>query len=449
MRLLIVGLLLVVLTTPVQAQDSAIVFENVRPVDVESGRMGAARDVAVLDGWIVEADSIAGVDAVVRIDAGGRFLVPGLAEMHAHIPATSDAQAVDDVLALFLAHGVTTIRGMLGEPGHLALRSRLAAGERIGPRLLTSGPSLNGNSVPDPAAARRLVRRQAEAGYDFLKLHPGLLPDRFAAIDAAADGLDIDFAGHVSIAVGLERALGARQATIDHLDGYAQVLVPPSHPARNRPPGFFGLALADAMDPDLVETWAQRTAEAGVWNVPTQTLIENLAVADVEALAQRPAMRWVPEQTRASWVRQIRGLREGRDAESLERFVEVRRALIRALHESGAGLLAGADAPQVMNVPGDSLHHELAIYVAAGLTPAEALATATTNAAAFLEETARGCLRPGCVADLVLVDADPLDDIANLRRIAGVMRAGEWFDRERLDALLSEVAERAEPTGPG
>lgn len=429
---------------PLAAQ--TVMFENVRVVDVESASTSAPTTLAVRDGWIVEADQ-AGAESTT-IDADGGFLIPGLAEMHAHVPPFADRAAVDDVLALFLAHGVTTIRGMLGEPGHLALRSALAAGERVGPRLITSGPSLNGSSVPNVRRAREMVRIQAEAGYDFLKLHPGLLPDTFAAIDAAADGLAIGHAGHVSIGVGLERALAAGQATIDHLDGYAQVLVPADSPARQTEPGFFGFNIASAMEMDRVAEWARRTAEAGVWNVPTQTLIENIAVNDIDALLERPAMRWVPAGTKAQWMARIEQMRASANEDALAHFVSVRRALIKALHDADAGILLGADAPQIMNVPGDALHHELEIYVEAGLSPVEALATGTANVAEFLGQSAHGCLRPGCVADLVLLAADPLEDISNVRRIRGVMRGGEWFDRERLDAMLSEVEARADPTGP-
>ena len=436
--------LMVACSGPLPAQ--TVVFENVRIVDVESASVGAPTTLVVRDGWIVAPDPI-GTNATI-VDADGKYLIPGLAEMHAHVPPSTDRQAVDDVLTLFLAHGVTTIRGMLGEAGHLSLRSQLAAGDRIGPRLITSGPSLNGNSVPDVRRARETVRRQAEAGYDFLKLHPGLLPDTFKAIDEAADGLDIGHAGHVSIGVGLERALAAGQATIDHLDGYAQVLVPADSPARQTEPGFFGFNIAAAMEIDRVVEWARRTAEAGVWNVPTQTLIENIAVNDIDALLERPAMRWVPPETKAQWMARIEQMRASADSDALAHFVTVRRALIKALHDADAGILLGADAPQIMNVPGDALHHELQIYVQSGLSPAEALATGTTNVAEFLGQSATGCLRPGCVADLVLLAADPLEDISNARRIQGVMRAGNWFDRARLDVMLSDVASRADPTGP-
>jgi imidazolonepropionase-like amidohydrolase len=402
--------------------------------------------VHIVDGWIVDPAEAADPERV--IDGSGLFLVPGLAEMHAHVPPFDDAQQVDDVLRLFLAHGVTTIRGMLGEPGHLILRRQLGSGERIGPRLITSGPSLNGSTVPSPGAARRAVLAQAEAGYDFLKLHPGLMPGNFAAIDRAADALGIGYGGHVSIGVGLDRALAAGQATIDHLDGYAEALVPADHPARLREPGLFGFKLGDALDPAGIDALAARTATAGVWNVPTQSLLENLAMSDLERLGSDPAMRYVAPATRAAWIERIGAMHADTDPESLARYIDTRRQLIVALHRAGAGLLAGADAPQIFNVPGDSLHRELALYVAAGLTPGEALASATTEVARFLGQAGRGCIAPGCVADLVLLEADPRLDIAHLRRIRGVIRAGRWFDRDELDRMLDEIASRVAPAGP-
>lgn len=448
-HVLFVVVLLPVLLAPVvdAFAQRALLIENVRVVDPDRAIASGPRDVAVLGGWIVETAALDGVpeDDRVVVDAEGRWLIPGLAEMHAHVPPMSDPQRVDDVLSLFLAHGVTTVRGMLGEPGHLALRTELADGRRFGPRLITSGPSLNGNSAPDAEAARRLVRRQAEAGYDLLKLHPGLLPDTFAALTRAADGLAMPYAGHVSAAVGLDRALAARQSTIDHLDGYAQALVPDGHPARRAEPGFFGMALADALDADRITELARATRSAGTWNVPTQTLIENIAVGDLDALTKRPAMRYVATATIDQWRRQVEQLRQPYSDDELQRFVDVRQSLILGLHEAGAGLLLGADAPQIFNVPGDAAHQELELLVEAGLTPAEALASGTTAPARFLDQPAHGCISTGCVADLVLLDGDPLADIANVRRVRAVVRAGVWLDRDDLDRRLAAIARRARP----
>ncbi len=416
------------------------VFDNVRLVDPASGTVSEAVSLGVQHGVIIDLSEADSIDR--RIDTGG-FLMPGLAEMHAHVPPLRNPQQLHDVLQLFLAHGITTIRGMLGEAGHLTLRQQLANGEVIGPRLLTAGPSFNGNSVSSVEQAAGMVRAQAEAGYDLLKLHPGLWPEVYDQIVATAGAVGIDYSGHISVAVGLERVLASRQGTIDHLDAYAQALVPESHDLYGTDPGFFGINLVDGMDASRIEELARRTAAAGIANVPTQTLMENIFIGDIDALMARPAMRYIDASTRARWQETVERLRPSHSPAQRERFIELRRQLIRALNQAGARILLGADAPQILNIPGDSTHHEMALYVAAGLSPAEALASGTVNVAEYLHQTGYGCLRPGCVADLVLLEANPLDNIHHTRRILGVMRAGQWFNRASLDSMLNEIAERA------
>jgi imidazolonepropionase-like amidohydrolase len=198
------------------------------------------------------------------------------------------------------------------------------------------------------------------------------------------------------------------------------------------------------MDPARIPALARATADSGVANVPTQSLVENWATGDIEALMAREAMQWIPREVAERWREQAQRLRaQYASAESAARYVELRRELIGALHEAGAPILAGADSPQILSIPGDAIHRELAIYVQSGLSPAEALATATTHVADYLGESNRGCLEPGCVADLVLLENNPLEDIDNTRSIRGVMRAGEWYDRDRLDTALDEIAARA------
>ena len=435
---------IVALSLSLSLDAGTLVFENVRLIDAESGTVSEPVRLAVRDGFIVDADEIAEPDAVID-DSG--YLMPGLAEMHAHVPPMRVGdQQVHDTLMLYLAHGITTIRGMLGETGHLELRQQLANGEITGPRLITSGPSFNNNTVSSPSAARDMVRAQAEAGYDLLKLHPGLWPEAFHAIAETAEKLGIDYSGHISVAVGLDRALDSNQGTIDHLDGYGQKLVPEDHALYGTDPGLFAVNLVEGMDESLIPELARRTAEAGVANVPTQSLMENWAIGDIDALMEREAMGWIPTETRAQWRERVEDIRNRIPEGQGERFIEIRRALIGALHEAGATILLGADAPQILQVPGDAIHHELEIYVASGLSPAEALATGTINIARYLDQPVHGCLEPGCVADLVLLEANPLEDIGNTRGIQGVMRAGEWFDRKRLDQTLEAIAERASST---
>jgi hypothetical protein len=223
------SLLLVVLPGPSSGQGTAIVaFEGVTLIPMDRERLLPKQTVIVRDGRIAEiasADRLKLPSGAVRVDGRGKFLIPALAEMHAHIPG-SDAsdQEIARVLFMYVANGIGTIRGMLGDPRHLLLRDRAARGELISPTIYTSGPSFRGTSAPTVDVAVKMVTEQKAADYDFLKIHPGVKRDVFDALAATADKLRIRFAGHVPIEVGLARALEARYWTIDHLDGYVEAL---------------------------------------------------------------------------------------------------------------------------------------------------------------------------------------------------------------------------------
>jgi imidazolonepropionase-like amidohydrolase len=424
------------------AQPIAFVGVDVLPMDTE--RVLENQTVLVSEGRIREMgprDTLDPGQGTRVIDGEGLYLMPGLAEMHAHVPgADADPDYRRRVLFLFVANGITTMRGMLGEPAHLELRSAIAAGRIVGPRLYTSGPSFNGNSVTSPAQAVDMARAQKSAGYDFFKIHPGLTRAEFDALAAEASALDMPFAGHVSEQVGLERVLAAGQASIDHLDSYMQALAPAS---ANVDGGFFGFALMRAAVPGRIPGLARDTARARVWNVPTQTLIENFVLPeDPEELRRRAEIRYMPPAVVEQWASAKRQLVGGSDydPEAAVRFVELRRRLIRALHEAGAGLLLGSDAPQVFNVPGFSAHRELGLLVASGLTPYEALRAGTAAPARFFGATQTfGTVTRGLDADLVLLEANPLENIDHVSRIAGVMLRGRWLSRVELDEGLRQL----------
>jgi imidazolonepropionase-like amidohydrolase len=324
------------------------------------------------------------------------------------------------------------------------LRERLAGGEVLGPRLVTSGPSLNGNSVSSPRQAADMVREQRAAGYDFLKIHPGLTRAEFEAIAETANALGIRFAGHVPTDVGVPLAQELGISTIDHLDGYMQQLIPPHEDPTGGVGGFFGVSLARIADADLIAPLASATAEAGVWNVPTQSLFEHVVgVDEPQAMRNRSEMRYMPEATVQQWVDAKRDIVNGVDFDRAvaDRAIELRRRLILELHRHGASLLLGSDSPQIFNVPGFSIHRELEFLVLAGLTPYEALATGTVNAARwFGREDELGSIAVGKQADLVLLNDNPLREIGNSRRVHGVMLRGRWLDRAELDRLLRRYA---------
>lgn len=442
-RLLLAALLGLV---PIAGHSDTLVISPVHVISMQDGSVMQHRAI-VVDGAVITAIRDAteiGDETGRRIDGQGAWAIPGLAEMHAHIPPRSRGeQYVQDVLTLFLANGVTTVRGMLGEPWHLDLRELLATGAWAGPRLITSGPSLNGNSVESPEHAARLVREQHAAGYDFLKLHPGLEPAEFAAIANTANAIGIPFAGHVSFAVGLDAALSSGQATIDHLDGYAEQLVPDESPLHGVAPEWFGLNLAAGFDTGRVGPLAESTARSGVWNVPTQSLFETTAGAQSAAeLLARPGMEHIGPELRERWSEAVNRLQGAATGQERAAFLAVRRSLIAALSEAGAGLLLGSDAPQIMNVPGFSVHQELEYLVQAGLTPLQALQSGTLQVARFFGEPGRGEVAAGMAADLLLLQASPLADIRATRGLIGVLHDGRWYDRAALDEMLRGVAGR-------
>ncbi len=421
-----------------------IAFVDVHVVPMDAERTLENRTVLVEGERIVRigpADAVDVPTGATVIDGGGRYLIPGLGEMHAHVPPGGDD--AEEVLFLYLSQGITTARGMLGRPAHLELRDRLSRGDVLGPRLYTSGPSINGNSIPSPDSARRAVRHQKEAGYDFLKIHDaGLAREAYDAMVETAREVGIPWAGHVPADVGLDRALEARQASVDHLDQYTEAIVAEGTDVTTS--FFFGVNLAGYVEDSRIEEVARRTAEAGVWNVPTQSLIENVLLPDDPAeMVARPEMRYMSQETVARWAEQKTGFLENElySAELARRFVEVRRQMIKALSDAGAPLLLGSDAPQIFQVPGFSILHELRLMVASGLTPYEALRAGTYNVALYFDALDEfGTVEEGKAADLVLIEGNPLDDVANVSRAAGVMVRGRWVPADEIATRLEAIA---------
>jgi imidazolonepropionase-like amidohydrolase len=372
--------------------------------------------------------------------------MPGLSEMHAHIPGgQAPEELVDRTLTLFTAAGVTTIRGMLGHPRHLPLRERAAREELISPTIYTAGPSFNGQSATTVEQAARMVAEQKAAGYDLLKIHPGLTRQVFDAIATEAKKQDIPFAGHVPADVGLHRALDARYASIDHIDGYVEALVKDGTPKEVMSnPGWFGHNLVPYVDEAKIPPLVAKTRANGVWIVPTENLMEIfMSTEDPEAVAARPEMRYMPRAMVEGWIKQRKQFLSQPDMtdDRFKAFLALRKKLIKALHDGGVGLLLGSDAIQTMSVPGFSIHGELQALARAGLRPFEIYTTGSTNVAKYFGvEKQVGTVATGMRADLVLLDANPLTDVANFPKQSGVMVRGRWLPRAEIDERLRQYS---------
>ena len=430
-----------------ESEPGAAAIENVSVVPMDRERVIDGQTVVVVGRRIVAMGPAGRVDvpaSATRIDGRGKYLIPGLAEMHGHIPSPASGPAtLERVMLLNVLNGVTTIRGMLGHPSHLGLRGATAMGQRLGPQIFASSPSLNGNSVPDQATALRVVSEYRAAGFDLLKIHPGIQRDVFDVIAGTAEREKIPFAGHVPRDVGLEHALETGIATVEHMDGMVEML---AGAGRTTSSIFFGFNLVEQVDESRIAAVVEAVREAGAWVTPTQVLFENRFLGDPEQVGVRPEMHYVADSVVQGWVDGTRRARAnptfGYTPERARRFIELRRRLIKALHDGGAGLILGADAPQVFNVPGFATIQELSALVEAGLTPYEALETGTRNPAHYLGlEDSFGTIGLGKRADLLLLDANPLEDIANVKRVAGVMVAGRWLSKGEIESMLADLRE--------
>jgi imidazolonepropionase-like amidohydrolase len=428
---------------PVDSRSREIVIQNVNVIPMDRERVMTKQVVIIRDNKIVAIGPNVKYGKQAHIvNADGKYLMPGLAEMHAHVPPIDDMEPMKEVLRLFALNGITTIRGMLGHPRHLELRELINKGQVLGPRLFTSGPSFNGSSVKTPADAERMVREQKAAGYDYLKLHPGLTMETFPTIASTAKAVGIPFVGHVSFKVGIWNAIQADYSSIDHLDGFIEGLVPDVEKLEQQA-GIFAIFIADRADESKIPKLMKGLEDHKIWVVPTQSLAERWFAPGFteEIFLKEPATKYMDKETVDQWIESKKNLvgNEQYDDTKVENFIQLRRRLIKACQDNGVGLLLGCDAPQVFNVPGFSTHNELQYMVSAGLTPYEALKTGTVNVANYLGAKDAGVIKVGSVADLILVNGNPLANINETQNIEGVMLNGKWLSREYIDAELKKL----------
>ena len=434
---------------PVVEGDLAFVGVTVLPMTGPGGPVVLENQtVVVADRRIVSitpADEVEVGNGVEVIEAEGQYLIPGLAEMHGHLPnprmLPADAR---NLLFLYVANGVTTVRGMQGNRSQFTLRDQIARGELIGPRLFLGSTSMHGAQVTTPEQAEQLVREYQQAGYDLVKVHEELTLEVFDTLAATANEVGIPFGGHVPDEVGLLHALAAGQVSIDHLDNYIEALVPDEQ----RPDAQPGLgdigALMAQVDEGRIPQLVQATRSARAWVVPTMVLWETAFYGDRSAAqvrAQRPEARYMPPETVEAWERAVDERDAATDRDTNRRVTALRRTILKALHDGGASILVGTDSPQIFNVPGFAMHLEMRLWVEIGMSPYQVLEAATRRVAEYFDATDEfGSVAVGHRADLVLLTANPIEDIANVALRAGVMVHGRWMPEQQIQDRLAEIA---------
>jgi imidazolonepropionase-like amidohydrolase len=387
------------------------------------------------------------------VDGTGKFLIPGLWDMHIHtffgdwVPGGKEV-----TLPLFIANGITGVRDM-GSDLDLILTARrdIASGVLIGPRLVVAGPMLDGPKTQFPATiaivtpndGRRVVDMLKSRGVDFIKVQSYVPRDAYFAIADESKKQNIVFVGHVPDAIRASEASNAGQKSFEHLIGIFEASSTVEDELLKGPkgPGRF----LETYDPAREAAIIQLLAKNQTWQCPTLYWERGQWLVDAIDVTKDPDGRYAPLFWREkSWPKFTAGIIKDLDTDPLpvrQKFVEHELDIVRNLHQAGVPFLAGTDTPAGVDVlPGFSLHLELLRFVAAGFTPLEALQTGTINPAKFLDKTSDfGTIEPGKVADLVLLDANPLDDIANTRKIEAVFANGRYYSRAQLDRILQDV----------
>lgn len=468
------GACLTVLATVASAQGQVI--DRVTVIDVAAGAARAEQRVVIEGRRITAAGPAAQVPipaGTVVLDGRGKFLIPGLWDMHVHLPG---ADSETHALTLFLANGVTGVRDMsTGIDALLRWRSATAEGTTPGPRVLGAGMLVDGLPhvypafmtfpVTTPAEARHAVDSLVRRGVDFIKAYEMLRADVFAALADQARARGIPLAGHLPLAVSADDAVRAGLRSFEHLrnmevscsskaDSLRAVAVAMLDAGKDQPGMALRSSIHTALRARAYETFDEARcdalirlmAEHGTWHDANLVLGTQLAFRhDTTTRFQR----WVPylaPAQRSSFTRPSGPPGRGAGRGGLPRDEVLRRAewalrLVKRMHDAGIRLLPGTDWPNAAMVPGAALHEELALFVRAGLTPAQSLRTATLNPAVYLGlADSLGTIDAGKVADLVLLDADPLQDIRRVSQVNTVWRAGQRFDRARLDAMLDGLA---------
>jgi imidazolonepropionase-like amidohydrolase len=443
---------------------SILVLTHVTVIDTTGGP--AKPDVTI----VITGDRITGMEKSAKIhapkdaqivDATGKFLIPGLWDMHVH-------WGDKDYLPLFLANGVTGVRVMFGDPMHYEWRKEVKQGSLLGPRMLIASAIVDGPkpfwpgsiAVANETEGRQAVTRAKQGGADFVKVYSFLPRDAYFAIADEAKKQGIAFEGHVPISVSVEEASEAGQKSIEHLTGILPACS--SREAELLKSTQDALAAVLTSDQSIrtvannqrnrvaMETYSDEKADAvfatlkknHTWQCPTLT-VERSFLTDDPSFANDSRLKYMPVQIKSSWDPTKDARPKNRSPEEValrKKIYQKELEIVGAMQRAGVDILAGTDTLNPNCFPGFSLHDELGLLVQAGLTPIQALQAATLNPARFMgRENELGTIQPGKLADLVLLNANPLDDIANTRKIDAVVYGGRLFPKASLDEMLAKA----------
>jgi imidazolonepropionase-like amidohydrolase len=440
----------VVITRARAGDHSALAITNVTVVDT-TGAQPSRRATVLMTGGLITAigapQETHVPEGVISVDGTGKFLIPGLVDMHTHL-----SYLTERAFPVFLANGVTAVCDMGGDLEEIdRWRDEITKRARLGPRIVRAGPVLDGPrteegkyrvTVNNPEEGRRAVQDLKKRGVDFIKVYHFLSRDSYFAIADEAKKQGIPFAGHIPNGVSAGEASEAGQRSLEHTTVLLQSTIALQKKENRTSKELTAQAFDVLLGPQGAE-WFKTMAKNGTWHTPTLVLARSFLLRSELAGAADERRKYVAAVTKEHWEKNnpvpqnVSATDMAERKQALQRMFEV----VRAMRKAGVQVLAGTDPPTRDIFPGFSLHDELGLLVEAGLSPLEALQSATLNAARCLGMSDRfGTVEKGKVSDLVLLDADPLVDISNTKTIAAVVAGENFFARPALDELLRKAA---------
>jgi imidazolonepropionase-like amidohydrolase len=458
-------LLLLILVLPIavkaQERNSIVVFRNVTLIDMGSEQPKPNMTV------VIKGNRISKIGKNIKlpqnaevVDASGKFLIPGLRDMHTHMFNNISRAGTNDRdinFPLFIANGVTGVRDMFSDPEDIKLarqwNTEIDAGTTIGPRVFVGSTIVDGVpgfvpnlpqilGVKNAEEGRAAVRSLKASGAGFIKVYWTLSPEAYFAIADESKKQNIVFAGHVPFLVSAFDVSDAGQKSIEHLTGIEETCTSKEDELRKK-------EWTPEVQEEMIATYDEqkclnlfkRFAKNKTYQVPTLILHRGMALYDDEGFLDNPSFRYVSKATLKEWADSPQ-LSRDRNLKIRKQRFEWKLETIGKMHRAGVPILAGTDNNNPYVVPGFALHDELELFVRGGLTPMQALRTATVNASTYLGmEKSFGTIEKGKFADLVLLDANPLIDISNTRKINAVVVNGRLLKRQDLDEMLNKVAE--------
>jgi len=411
------------------AQQPSVAILHVHVIPMDRERVLDDQTVLIANGKIAEIGSSATAKIppdAKKIDATGKYLIPGLTDAHVHLYSTIE-------FPLYLANGVTTVFNLDGRPAHLLWRKHAASGELLGPTIFTAGPIVDRRHTPEEAV--RLVDEQTDAGYDALKVFNHVSKEEYPALIAEAKRRNLLLMGHISRDAGFDLTVQSGQS-IAHLDEFLYTYFNPQNDDNND---------HIVLDQAKIPVVAKETASAGIYVIPTLSTYATTVqqATDLDSFLKNPTLRYLSPWALAQFEPAANRFKNTTSAEQAERMhsaLTFQRKLVKTLFDAGVPLMIGTDAPDVGPMAGFGIHDELQELVNDGLTPFQVLQAATVIPARYFRKSSEfGTIETGKRADLVLLEQNPLKNIANTRAISGVMLRGQWLLKEELSQHVEKI----------